>query len=60
MFLAKVNGSNSCHMEEIPLKIVSDKRLLHYGIVEDSTVFIMASHDTFVNSTFKQDLKTLA
>jgi hypothetical protein len=52
MFLAKVNG-NSCDLEEIPLKTVSDKRLVHYGVTEDSTVFIMASHDAFTNSTFK-------
>jgi hypothetical protein len=52
MFLAKVNG-NSCKLEEIPLKTVSDKRLVHYGVTEDSTVFIMASHDAFTNSTFK-------
>jgi hypothetical protein len=56
MFLAKSHGGNSYDLEEIPLKTVSDKRLLHYGVTEDSTVFIMASHDTFTNSTFKQDL----
>ncbi len=60
MFLGKVNGGNSCDLEEIPLKTVSDKRLVHYGVTEDSTVFIMASHDTFANSTFKQDLISLA
>jgi hypothetical protein len=61
MFLAKTNGSSSsCQLEEIPLKTVSDKRLMHYGVVEDSTVFIMASHETFVAQTLKQDLKVLA
>jgi hypothetical protein len=60
MFLANVNGGGSYQLQEIPLKTVSDKRLVHYGVTEDSTVFIMASHDTFANSNFKQELKSLA
>lgn len=33
MFLARQNDGSSCDLEEIPLKVVSDKRLLHYNVV---------------------------
>ena len=60
MFLAVTVADNFCKLEEIPLKTVSDKRLMHYGFESGSTVFIMACHDLPVTSTLKQELKQLA
>lgn len=61
MFLAhSPDGNTPCLIEEIPLKVVSDKRLLHYGVTEDSTIFIMASNDLIASSNLKIELKSLA
>jgi hypothetical protein len=60
MFLAHINDESSCELEEIPLKVASDKRLLHYGVKEDSTVFIMATSDNVTSSNLNFELKSLA
>jgi|NOAtaT_7_FD_contig_31_1183809_length_477_multi_2_in_0_out_0_2 hypothetical protein len=57
MFLAR---ENLFALDEFPLKAAKDKRLLHYDVVQDSTIFIMACHDSIATANMKTELKSLA
>ena len=44
MYLAHAKANDQYELEQIPAKVVSDKRLLNYGVEEDSIIFIQSFH----------------